>query len=84
MILDPEILTEIQPWKEKYAAISETVIGYSPDFLSFTDCFSAECALGNFLADAFLQNGHVNGSGIDTISFMQAGGIRAPLPKGCE
>lgn len=50
--------------------------------MPYVGCFASECALGNFLADAFLNNGHVEGSGIATIAFMQAGGIRAPLPRG--
>ncbi|XP_034245114.1 apyrase-like [Thrips palmi] len=54
---DEAMLQEMQPWKEKVEARGHVVVGSTLVELDKMthDCYSGECTLGNFVADAMLD-----------------------------
>lgn len=50
---DPEILLELQPWKDAISAIQNRIIGSSKYEISSHRCYAAECSMGNLLTDAY-------------------------------
>lgn len=50
---DPDILLELEPWKQHILAIQNRVIGYSKYEFSSYGCYTSECLMGNLLTDAF-------------------------------
>lgn len=86
MILDPEILAALQPWKEIIDAQSKKQIGITKVPLRQESCKREECNIGNFVADAFVQyytkeQASCNDS---IIGLVNSGGIRTTLNAGRE
>lgn len=75
-------MREIRLWGQKYANITEEVIGYANELYDNYDCYASECALGNFIADAYLHINQRNANENTSIAFVQAGAIRAPISAG--
>lgn len=96
LILDEEILNELLPWKENYDKVSHQKIIDLNFTLDSSDCYTSECVMGDFLADVFLESSHNKYKSKRneivkavvtrkvSIAFVQAGGIRTTLPKGCK
>ncbi|XP_022106650.1 5'-nucleotidase-like [Acanthaster planci] len=51
---DQEILKEMEPWRDRVTEVANQVVGQTLVDLDFAACASAECALGNLVADAML------------------------------
>lgn len=95
-ISDETILNELLPWKEKYDTVSHRKIIDLNFTLDSSDCYTSECIMGDFLSDVFLKSSldKYESTRNDilkefvtpkvSISFVQAGGIRTTLPKGCK
>lgn len=78
-----EIEKELIPWREEVARLGARVIGRAETSLMNDGCRHGECALGSFIADAFLNETqrafpetHV------FLSILQAAGIRSSLVEG--
>lgn len=82
ILSDKDILREIRLWGQKYENIGAQVIGYSDELYDNYDCYAAECALGNFIADAYLQTIQTAENENRSIAFVQAGAIRTPISDG--
>lgn len=61
----------------------EEVIGKSNDYLPDESCASQECAIGNLVADAFLEESRLKKpSNLTTVALLVRNNVRASLPKG--
>lgn len=85
LLIDEEIVSELNPWREKYDSISQETIATTDITLDHKNCSYAECIMGDVIADAYLSSYRnlTNDSGT-AIALVQSGGIRITLPKGCE
>lgn len=81
---DEDIMRDIQLWGQKYANITENVIGYADELYDNYDCYASECPLGSFIADAYLHASQAHENENTSIAFVQAGGIRAPISPGSK
>lgn len=52
---DPEMKTLLKPYTEKLHSLVKEVLGYAKEDLLAPKCSTGECAIGNFVADAFLN-----------------------------
>jgi 5'-nucleotidase len=54
---DPEFVKAMQPYKEQVDAKANTVIGSTNVFLDYSKsaCSKGECNIGNFIANAFVE-----------------------------
>ncbi|XP_038077296.1 snake venom 5'-nucleotidase-like [Patiria miniata] len=51
---DEDILEEMEPWRDHVTEVANQVVGQTTVDLDIAACTSAECALGNLVADAML------------------------------
>ncbi|XP_068199107.1 5'-nucleotidase [Antennarius striatus] len=84
---DPEILAEVQRWKENLANYSSQVVGRTNVFLNGTnaECRFRECNLGNLICDAMVNN-YVKVADEDrwnqvSAAIMNGGGIRSDIDE---
>lgn len=54
-VTDPSIKEIMKPYLDELHALTNEVIGYAEDDFDSVICGSQECALGNFIADAYLN-----------------------------
>lgn len=73
----------LAPWKKQFNDISQQIIGSTNVVLDQSNCKYAECIMGDFVTDAFFDffRRNINDTK-PSVAFIQAGGIRASLPKG--
>ncbi|XP_052133254.1 apyrase-like [Frankliniella occidentalis] len=85
---DQAMVEEMKPWKAEVEAQGSVVVGSTLvelDKLAH-DCYSGECTLGNFVADAMVH--HYVGKGPEgtwtaaSIAFINAGGLRTNIAPG--
>ena len=87
---DEDIVTELQPWKAIVDEVGQRDVGVIKTTLDERDCEYAECNIGNFIADAFVDYfiNHPDYQSDDdswtygTIATIHAGGIRTSLKPG--
>jgi 5'-nucleotidase len=86
---DPEIVKELQPWKQEVDKVALKELGTLLGTLNKPDCATDECTFGNFAADAFVDyivnhpDYQEEGAwAYATISMTNAGGIRTSLNGG--
>ncbi|XP_030033577.2 apyrase [Manduca sexta] len=80
---DPEIKNLLQPYSQYIHNMIEEVIGKSNDYLPDEGCASQECAIGNLVADAFLEESRLKKpSNLTTVALLVRNNVRASLPKG--
>lgn len=76
----------LKPWKEIVDREGLRVIGTTKVTLSRTNCSSAECNIGNFLADAYahamIEEAEAGDWTYSPIAIYAVGGIRTTLDKG--
>lgn len=85
---DEQMLQDMKPWKAQVEAQGHVVLGESIVELDKQthDCYSGECSLGNFVADAMVS--HYVGKGPEgtwtaaAIAFINAGGLRTNIEPG--
>jgi 5'-nucleotidase len=89
VVPDPAILEELKPWKEEVDKVGLEEVGQIKTLLYQRDCARAECNIGNFVTDSFVDyfTNHPDyqeeGSWTyATIGITNAGGIRTSLPPG--
>ncbi|WP_430509714.1 Ig-like domain-containing protein [Gottfriedia solisilvae] len=73
---DAKIKAELDGYKADIQPITSQVMGETADILTNAANASGESALGNFIADGMKATTSTD------FAFMNAGGIRNPLPKG--
>uniref|UniRef100_U5EW72 Apyrase n=1 Tax=Corethrella appendiculata TaxID=1370023 RepID=U5EW72_9DIPT len=83
---DPDILRELEPWRDEIDKIGNRIVGKTKVLLS-NDCRLDECNLGTFVTDAFLdyyidKRDNSNEWTYASISITNAGGIRTGLEIG--
>ncbi|KAI9142632.1 Metallo-dependent phosphatase-like protein [Paraphysoderma sedebokerense] len=80
---DPEVLSEVNLWREGFDAASKIVIGYSEQQLDHKICLSRPCASGIFLNQAMLFHYYqkLNGANNPVVIFNSRG-IRAGISQG--
>ncbi|XP_072934338.1 apyrase-like isoform X2 [Epargyreus clarus] len=80
---DPGILKLMQPYKDKLRVIVEEVVGTAADSLVAKPCGSSECAIGDIIADAFLNaTKSLNVSNLHHVAFLARNMIRGSIAKG--
>ncbi|PZC73085.1 hypothetical protein B5X24_HaOG210102 [Helicoverpa armigera] len=80
---DPKIKALLAPYTEKLHRIVNEVVGYSDDDFDMDICASQECALGNFVTEAFLNSSsELYPTKLPAISFFLRSMIRSSLLKG--
>ncbi|CAH1640966.1 unnamed protein product [Spodoptera littoralis] len=80
---DPEIKALLQPYTEELHKIVNEVVGSCTDDMEMDSCAYQECALGNFIAEAFLNISHdLHPTALPSISFLQRSMVRSSLLKG--
>ncbi|XP_013167426.1 PREDICTED: apyrase-like isoform X2 [Papilio xuthus] len=80
---DPEMKALLKPYTEKLHSLVKEVLGYTNEDLLAPKCGSGECAIGNFIADAFLDaTKELNLSNLTHVSFILRNMIRGSLAKG--
>ncbi|OWR55136.1 apyrase [Danaus plexippus plexippus] len=79
----PEAKAILQPYSKKLHELVNEVVGYvDKDFLAKT-CGSRECAIGDFFADAFVnETKEQNISNLTHVAFILRNMIRGSIPKG--
>lgn len=83
--LDENILKELIPWREQYQNKSQQSIAVTDVTLDHTNCWYAECVMGDTVADSYRNSYRkTNNNTTSAIAFAQAGGIRATVRKGRE
>ncbi|CAD7087605.1 unnamed protein product [Hermetia illucens] len=90
IIQDPEIVNELESWKEAIDIIGNRQVGQTRVTLSRDSCTYEECNLGSFITDA-LTYSYVKSTPYDSpywttaaISLLNVGSIRTALNKGSE
>ncbi|XP_075718221.1 5'-nucleotidase [Rhinoderma darwinii] len=84
---DPELLVEINKWKEKLTNFSAQEIGKTLVFLngSSLECRFRECNLGNLICDAMIYNNIRNPDEVRwnhvSLCIMNGGGIRGSIDE---
>ncbi|MET3196060.1 Ig-like domain-containing protein [Gottfriedia sp. OAE603] len=73
---DAKIKAELDGYKADIQPITSQVMGETADIITNAANTSGESALGNFIADGMKATTNTD------FAFMNAGGIRNPLPKG--
>lgn len=76
--VNPEVTALLKPYREAVMALKKKPAGTTTD--EFPRYKLGESALGNLIADALLEVAKVRGNA--QFSLLNAGGIRAGLPKG--
>lgn len=71
--------TAIVPYREQLEQAMDIVIGHSTKRLTEKE---VESLLGNFVADAILEQSRLHYSGTIHLSVINNGGLRAPIPEG--
>ncbi|XP_013142601.1 PREDICTED: apyrase-like isoform X2 [Papilio polytes] len=80
---DPEMKALLKPYTEKLHSLVKEVLGYAKEDLLAPKCSTGECAIGNFVADAFLNaTKELNVSNLTHVSFILRNMIRGSLAKG--
>ncbi|KAK5647202.1 hypothetical protein RI129_002094 [Pyrocoelia pectoralis] len=83
---DQKINEEIVQWKEGLDQLANKVVGYSNVALDHSKCWTEECNIGNFIADAmvnaYLNTNEEGAWSYATIAFTNPGGIRTSIPAG--
>lgn len=84
--LDPDIVRELQPWKELIDKDGTREVGVAKIPLQKSNCGSQECNLGSFVADAYVH-AFIDLAGPDewtysSIALVNVGGIRTTLNAG--
>jgi len=83
---DPAINELLQPYKDAVAVKGDQVIGYTETYLDFSNCYTLECNIGNFLADAmvasYIDKAEPGTWTYASIGILNAGGIRSSVPQG--
>ncbi|XP_068609827.1 snake venom 5'-nucleotidase-like [Brachionichthys hirsutus] len=84
---DPDVLAEVDEWKENLANYSARVVGRTAVFLNGTaaECRFQECNLGNLICDAMVNN-YVKVADDDrwnqvSAAIMNGGGIRSHIDE---
>lgn len=55
IIPDPEIISELAPWKEGIDLIQNRVVGSAKFDISSSRCYSRECGMGSLTTDAYVD-----------------------------
>ncbi|XP_050500450.1 apyrase isoform X2 [Diabrotica virgifera virgifera] len=83
---DPQINKDLQPWKEEVDKQGNKVLGSTLVDLSFEGCYTHECTLGNFIADAsvfaFTKSPPEGAWTEASIGLANAGGLRTTIRTG--
>ncbi|CAG5022744.1 unnamed protein product [Parnassius apollo] len=80
---DPEIKALLKPYTEKLHSLVREVVGYANEDLLDSKCSSQECAVGNLVADAFLDaTKELKLSNLTHVSFILRDMVRGSLSKG--
>ncbi|CAG9104866.1 unnamed protein product [Plutella xylostella] len=80
---DPSIKALMQPYSDKLHSIVGEVVGYSPHDLSSASCDSGECAVGNLVADSYLDAAKSkNISNLPHVAFITKSNLRGSVSKG--
>uniref|UniRef100_A0A672ZAK6 5'-nucleotidase n=1 Tax=Sphaeramia orbicularis TaxID=375764 RepID=A0A672ZAK6_9TELE len=84
---DPDVLAEVEEWKQNLANYSSQEVGQTLVFLngSSEECRFRECNLGNLICDAMVDNnvGYSEGEQWNHVSacILNAGGIRTSIDE---
>ncbi|KAI9220133.1 Metallo-dependent phosphatase-like protein [Blastocladiella britannica] len=78
---DKDLQAQIDAWAKPFEAIVKTVIGANSVAMVKADCSSRSCALGNFVADAFMPT-YSGAKDIPHFVAINTGGLRADLNAG--
>lgn len=85
--MDPELQAKIQEWREPLAKYADEVVGTTVNELDQARCRSADCLLGQAVADSMLEYrrnqtaADGQGAGPD-FALVNGGGIRATIDAG--
>ncbi|XP_072380141.1 apyrase [Diabrotica undecimpunctata] len=83
---DAQINKDLQPWKEEVDKQGDKVLGATLVDLSFEGCYTHECTLGNFIADASVYaytKSPPEGSWTEaSIGLVNAGALRTSIRRG--
>ncbi|XP_050679623.1 apyrase-like [Leptidea sinapis] len=80
---DLEIKRLLEPYKQKLHAVVNEEVGYTKEGLIAERCGQQECAIGDLIADAFLNKERelIDGN-LTSIAFLLRNMIRGSIPKG--
>ncbi|XP_031636271.1 apyrase-like isoform X2 [Contarinia nasturtii] len=89
IVPDSNVMDAITPWKEVIDAKGKRVLGHTKVPLKITSCFTKECNLGNFAADALVHYYITELSGRNEnqwtepiIGIINCGGVRTEIGAG--
>lgn len=86
IVQDPEIMRELQPWKEIVDAGGLRKVGTAKVPLLSTGCGYEECNMGNFVADAFAHQAVALAEPGEwtyaAVALVNIGGVRTALHAG--
>lgn len=85
-MIAPDILRELQPWKEIIDVEANRIVGVSKVTLQKSGCNYQECNLGSFITDSYVHNYVTDAEPGEwtyaAIAIMNVGGIRTTLTAG--
>ncbi|XP_023948199.2 apyrase [Bicyclus anynana] len=80
---DPEAMALLKPYTEKLRYLVEEKLGYVTDNFIAKDCGLQECAIGDFIADAWLDSAkNMKVSNLTHVAFLLRNMMRGSIPKG--
>ncbi|XP_041971871.1 apyrase-like [Aricia agestis] len=80
---DPEVKALLQPYADKLYSLLNEEVGYTTRDLIADTCASKECAIGDMIADAFVDaTKQMNVSSLPHTSFLLRNMIRGSIPQG--
>ncbi|KAG6443012.1 apyrase [Manduca sexta] len=86
IVPDPQILAELEPWRQEVDAVGKEVLGRSAVTLSRSGCYRGECSLGSWACDGFLEEmmSRASGSAWNDahVCMINAGGLRVQITPG--
>ncbi|KAL4712357.1 hypothetical protein ACJJTC_001518 [Scirpophaga incertulas] len=86
IIPDPEMVMELEPWKQEVDAVGKEVLGISKVTLNRSWCSEGECNLGSWACDGFLESVMDQATGTAWhhahICLINTGGLRVQIDPG--
>ncbi|XP_063833090.1 apyrase-like [Ostrinia nubilalis] len=86
IIQDPQMVLELQPWKESVDAVGKEVLGVSLVTLNRSWCRGRECNMGSWACDGFLEELMSMATGDEWnyahVCLINSGGLRVQIAPG--
>ncbi|KAK9780524.1 putative 5'-nucleotidase [Seiridium cardinale] len=78
---DEDLQSQIEAWRVPFEAFAAEEVGETNIELDQSKCYSKECVLGGFMADAMYQY-RFDGGGEPSFALINGGGVRATIDAG--